>query len=54
VKGGLKTQPDMPDRAAACMLSYVETKRSFSALMKRMDDVKQISIAAGLHCMMYA
>jgi hypothetical protein len=54
VKGGLKTQPDMPDRAAACMLSYVETKWSFSALMKRMDEVKQIGTAAGLHCVKFA
>ena len=53
VKGGLQSQPDMSDRAAACILSYVETKWTFTALMNHTAQVKQIGADAGLHCVKY-
>jgi hypothetical protein len=53
VKGGLQSRPDMSNRAAACILSYVETKWTFTALMDHTDQVKQIGADAGLHCVKY-
>jgi hypothetical protein len=54
VRGTFRSGQDLPDRAAACMLSYVETNYSFVALMRHADRAKQIGITAAFRCAKYA